>query len=229
MKYALIITFLASINSFGQSKIGVKLYQNTDFFDATYYNSQANEFEEISHINFNRFSVAIDINGKNNLNHEIEAFIPEITRSITHVQFPLEYEFRRSSSFESKISSYALRYEINKTLTHLSKPLAFNVGLALNPYFVNVEYEPNNSATFYRSEKYYGGSFNVIPRMIFRLSNRFTADLNVPFKIFDIWREEDQVNNPFIPITQQRKKDWNHSFLEDAYTIRLGITYYFSD
>src|SRR5687768_1763445 len=123
MKYAFVITFLASINSFGQAKIGVKLYQNTDFFDATYYNSQSYEFEKIIHINFHRFSVAIDIKSKNNLNHEIEAFIPEISRSINYVQFPLEYEFRRSSSFESVISSYAFRYEINKTLTHSSKRL----------------------------------------------------------------------------------------------------------
>jgi hypothetical protein len=148
MKYALVITFLASINSFGQSKIGVKLYQNTDFFDATYFSSQSYEFERITHINFSRFSVAIDIKSKNNLNHEIEAFIPEISRSITHVKFPLEYEFRTSSLFESIILSYAFRYEINKTLTHSSKRLAFNLGLALNPYFVNVEYEPNNPSTF---------------------------------------------------------------------------------
>ncbi|HKZ39164.1 MAG TPA: hypothetical protein VJ184_15985, partial [Chryseolinea sp.] len=67
MKYALVFTFLMSINSFGQSKIGIKIYQNTDFFDATYYNSQSYEFEKISHVNFNRFSIAIDIKGKNNL------------------------------------------------------------------------------------------------------------------------------------------------------------------
>jgi hypothetical protein len=82
---------------------------------------------------------------------------------------------------------------------------------------------------FYRSEKYYGGSFNVIPRMIFRLSNRFAGDLNIPFKIFDIWWQENLIKNPLIPIAQQRMKDWNHSFLEDAYTMRLGVTYYFSD
>jgi len=112
-----------------------------------------------------------------------------------------------------------------------SKQLAFNIGLALNPYFVNAEYKPkpNNPNTFYSSEKYFGGSFNVIPRMIFRLSNRFTGDLNVPFKIFDIWREVYEVKNPLIPISQQRKQDWKYSFLEAAYTIRLGITYYFNN
>ena len=91
------------LSSYAQQKIGIKIYQNTDLFNAEYYSgseyygARNKSLTESDRVNFNRFSLALDINTKKNLTHEIEFFIPEIKKSSNKIQFPLNYEFKKDN------------------------------------------------------------------------------------------------------------------------------------
>jgi hypothetical protein len=68
---------LIVLSSYAQQKIGIKIYQNTDLFntkyfsDDEYFGARNKSLTEPDRINFNRFSLALDINTKKNLTHEI--------------------------------------------------------------------------------------------------------------------------------------------------------------
>ena len=59
----------------------------------------------------------------------------------------------------------------------------------------------------------------------YKFSQRFSIDLNVPLKIYDLRVEKNKIKNPAIPIRQQTTNDYNHIYLESAYSIRLGLMY----
>lgn len=138
----------------------------------------------------------------------------------------MNYEFQKERpDFEGQASSYSLRYELSRTLTNKAKRLGFNVGVGINPYYVLVEYIPNVDNSYYSSTKLYGFVMNLIPRVKYKLSERFSVDLNMPFKIYDLRAERRTIKNPAIPVNQQTKIDYNNIFFESAYTFRLGLMY----
>lgn len=213
------------IYSFGQNNFGIKIYQNTDIFKTQYYNYTDKETTKIKNINFNRASLAVDIETKKGYTHEIEFLIPEISKSLDHVQFPLNYEFRKGTTFKATASSYSLRYELSKTLTNKAKRFALLLGVAINPYYVFEEYAPNTETTYYVSTKLYGSAMNITTRIKYKLSQRFSIDLNIPLKIYDLRAERTRVKNPNFPIHQQTWTNYSNIFFESAYTIRLGLMY----
>jgi hypothetical protein len=230
MKTALLTTLsiLSSICSFGQSSFGVKVYQNTDLFKTIYNERRNNLVTSFEQINFSRISLAADIHTKNGFQHEVEFFIPEISKSLDDIQYPMNYEFRKDVTFDGKASSYSLRYEFSKRLTNESKRFGFSIGAGINPYYLHIEYIPNVETTYYWSTELYGFALNFTPRINYKISRRFNVDLNVPLKIYDLRGEKNEVNNPAIPIRQQTTNDVDHIFFESAYTIRLGLAYKFA-
>ena len=222
------ISTLSVLCSFGQSTVGIKIYQNTDLFKIIYDESRNNLLTSSEQINFNRISLAVDIHTKKGFVHEIEFFIPEISKSLDDIQYPMNYEFRKDTTFDGEGTSYSLRYELSNTLTDESKRFGFAIGAGINPYYVHVEYIPNVETTYYWSTQLYGFAFNFTPRINYKISRRFNIDLNVPLKIYDLRLEKNQVNNPAIPIRQQNTNDVDHIFFESAYTIRLGLAYKFT-
>ena len=211
--------------TFGQKSLGIKIYQNTDLFSIEYRewgNSKPTVSEEV---NFNRISLAASLQTKSKFVHEVELFIPEISKPLDKIQYPMNYELRRDETFDGEVSSYSFRYEFSKTFTDDTKRLGFGLGAGINPYYVHIEYIPNVETTFYFSSRLYGFVVNVTPRISYRLSNRFSIDLNVPLKIYDLRWEKIRVDNPAIPITQQTVTTLDNIFFEDAYTIRLGVMY----
>ncbi|HMG93724.1 MAG TPA: hypothetical protein VK589_26885 [Chryseolinea sp.] len=229
MKTTLLTTLsiFGAICSYSQT-FGVKVYQNTDFFKTIYNESSNNLVTSSEQVNFNRISLAVDIHTKNGFLHEVEFFIPEISKSVDNIQYPMNYEFRKDATFDGEATSYSLRYELSKTLTNESNRFAFAIGAGINPYYVHIEYIPNVETTYYWSTKLYGFGLNLIPRINYKISRRFIIDLNVPLKIYDLRAEKNQVNNPAIPIRQQETEDLHHIFFESAYTIRLGLEYKFA-
>lgn len=220
---------LTSICSFGQKRIGIKLYQNTDIFEIQYHDSRNNVVEKFDKVSFNRLSLAINIDTKKDYIHEIEFLIPEVSKSYINVQYPMNYELKKETQdFEGQASSYSLRYELSKSLTNKAKRLGFNLGLGINPYYVQVEYIPNVETSFYSSTKHFGFVFNMVPRVKYNLSQKFSIDLNVPLKIYDLQVAKYQVDNPSIPMRQQTTFDHSNIFFENAYTIRIGLMYKFS-
>lgn len=218
------LLILVSICSFSQ-KVGIKVYQNTDFFETVYNESRTNLQTSSEQVNFNRFTIALDFHTKNNFLHEVEFFIPEISKSLDDVQYPMNYEFRKDDTFDGEATTYSLRYEFSKKLTNESNRFGFSFGAAINPYYVHLEYIPNVETTYYWSTRLYGFAVNLVPRINYKISNRLNIDLNVPLKVYDLRFEENKVNNPAIPIRQQETNDVDHIFFESAYTIRLGVEF----
>ncbi|AYB30910.1 hypothetical protein [Chryseolinea soli] len=211
--------------SFGQKNFGIKIYQNTDFFETQYYNSGLNRRTKVDNVNFSRFSLALDMETKKGYTHEIELMIPELSKSLDNIQFPMNYKFREAEWLDGEATSYSLRYELSKTLTNKVKRFGFNLGLGINPYYVHVEYIPNIENAYHLSNKLYGFAVNAIPRVTYKLSPRFRLDLNVPLKIYDLRGEKTRIKNPNIPLRQQETTEHSNIFFESAYTIRLGIMY----
>lgn len=219
------LSISSMICSFGQKNIGIKIHQNTDLFEAKYYESITGELTRFNNVNFNRISFAVNIDTKQGYTHEIELLIPELLKPLDNIQFPLNYEFRKGATFEGQASSYSLRYELSKTLTNQTKRFCFNLGLGINPYYVHLEYIPNVETTFYWSTKLYGLVLNMVPRIKYKISQRIGIDLNVPLKIYDLRGEKNRIKNPAMPINRQTNKENNNIFFESAYTIRLGVMY----
>lgn len=227
MKKIILVTYfiLIAIFSFGQKKYGIKIYQNTDIFKTQYYESRGRTLTKLNVVNFSRPSLAIDIHTKNSFTHEIELLIPEVSKSVENIQYPLNYEFRKDITTKGKASSYSIRYELNKTLTNESNRFSFSAGVGINPYYVRIEYIPIVETTFYMSTKLYGFAFNLTPRLKYKLSKRISVDLNIPLKIYDLRGQRNWIRNPLIPIGQQKNNDYRSIFFETAYTIRLGLMY----
>jgi len=218
------LSISSMICSFGQNNIGIKIYQNTDLFE-TQYESRFGQVTKVENVNISRISMAVDIETKKGYTHELEFLIPEISKSLDDVQFPLNYEFRKDQTFDGYADSFSLRYELSKTLTNKARRFAFLLGVGINPYYVHIEYEPNVETTYYWSTKLYGFALNVTPRIKYKLSQRFSIDLNVPLKIYDLRGERNRVKNPAIPIRQQTFNDNNSIFFENVYTLRFGLMY----
>ncbi|HYI76564.1 MAG TPA: hypothetical protein VEW65_03035 [Chryseolinea sp.] len=225
-KVVLVALFISNaIYSLGQNDFGVKIYQNTDIFETQYYESRTRETTKVKNVNFNRITFAVDIDTKKGYTHEIEFLIPEISKPLENIQYPLNYEFRKDETFDGAASSYSFRYEISKTLTDKAKKFSFLLGVGINPYYVHIEYEPNVENTYYWSTKLYGFALNITPRIRYKVSQRFSFDLNVPLKIYDLRGEKINVENPAIPIRQQTTNEYSNIFFESAYTIRFGLMY----
>jgi len=180
------ISTLSVLCSFGQSSVAVKIYQNTDLFKIIYNEGRNNLVTSSDQVNFNRISLAVDFHTKKRFVHEIEFFIPEISKSLDDVQYPMNYEFRKDVTFDGEGTSYSLRYELSKALTDESKRFGFAIGAGINPYYVHLEYIPNVETTYYWSTMLYGFALNFTPRINYQISRRLNIDLNVPLKIYDL-------------------------------------------
>ncbi len=229
MKYYILFSafLLFVINSSAQRTFQAKVYQNTDYFKVSYYNSQTNSTTNSNNVNFSRISLAFAINTRKNFTHEFEILIPELSKSIYNVKLPLNYSFQDDEAREGTINTYSLRYELSKVLSDPFKKIRFNLGLGMNPYFTETEYEPKASYAYYTNTKLFGVSFNLIPRINYNITDRILIDLNIPFKLYDLQFEDTRVNNPSLPIRQQSSNEFTDVFFENAYTIRLGVSYVF--
>ncbi|MGC3947382.1 MAG: hypothetical protein QM762_23180 [Chryseolinea sp.] len=222
-----LLAFSCIVASFGQRSFGVKIYQNTDFFDAEITDTDTRTQTTVHNVNANRFSVALNLFSKRRVIHELELFIPEVSKSLDNMQYPMVYDLKKGSSISGKGTSYSVRYELSRTLTREDKRLKFSGGVGINPYYVHLEYLPLNTYTYYADSRLYGAAVNITPHLTFDLTPRFCLDLSVPIKVYDFRANEYQVRNPAIPIEQQISKNYSSIFFESAYTIRLGISYVF--
>jgi hypothetical protein len=227
MKRIILTAFaiLSVICSFGQKKFGIKIYQNTDIFETQYYVGNG-EMMKFDIVNFDRFSFALNIDSKKRFTHEIEVLIPEVEKPLVKVRFPVNYEFGRSPAFEGRVSSYSLRYEFTKTLSKNTKGFSFDCGIAINPFFVLIEYLQPGGTHSFGSRRFHGFSLNAVPRMKYKLNDRLTIDLNMPLKIYDLYKGYASY---ILPSNPKRNSDfYTSSFFEDVYTIRLGLMYKFN-
>jgi len=220
-------TFLVceAIYSFGQPGNSFKLYQNTDIFPVQCTNLNPRETTKQVKTNFSRISVAFVLHSKKNYFHEIELMIPEFSKPMEKLKFPMNYRIWKADAYDETGSSFSFRYELGKLLAEKSKPVDFLLSAGLNPYFVQLEHTPTNTNGYYNLATFYGVALNVTPRLHFRLNQRFSIDLNAPIRIYNLQVGKYRQDNPILPIEQQRRTEINHLFFEPVYTIRLGLMY----
>lgn len=220
----LLITCITK-TSFAQSGLSFKIYQNTDIFQTRLTDYRFGNVATENNINFSRISLAFDLITKKGFAHEVEILIPEFSKPIEKLQFPIQYTFRKEGKLEGEAYSYSLRYEINKLLADKSERIDFLLGLGINPYYVKLESIPNSPNAYYSSLVLYGFALNVTPRFYYKLNRLFTIELNAPIRIYNFQREKNRIDDPLLPLRQQRINQIDHLFFEPAYTIRLGLRY----
>jgi hypothetical protein len=228
MKHFLLFAFIVlSTFAVAQNKTGLKIYHNTDIFNVEYKHlSYAPRTTSEQKINFNRFSIAVDIPSRRFI-HELEVFIPEISKSVERAQFPFDSQFMVSDEYDDSFYSFALRYEITKQITKDKSPFSFSVGVGLNPGFTVAIYERLTSFIYSSTDKTFSVSLNLIPRISYAISKKISLDLNVPLKVYDFRFLFREVENPNLPYRMQKQEESQHVFFEDVYTVRFGIQYRF--
>ncbi len=214
-----------AIHAFGQQGFSFKLYQNTDIFQLQCINLQPRETIKQGKTNISRISFAFVLLSKKSYFHEVEFQIPEISKPIEKLDFPLNYTYFKGDSLDEKGSSYSFRYELGKLLGDKSKPFNFLLSAGINPYYVQLEFTPTSPNTYYNSLTFYGFALNATPRLYYKLNRHFSIDLNAPIRIYNLQVDKYRQDNPILPIQQQRSSEINHLFFEPVYTIRLGLMY----
>jgi hypothetical protein len=224
-KFFLVVSIFATVTCYGQNKLGVKVYHNTDLFTIKSTDYRAQVVTEERKPAFSRISVALELKKINRITHELEVFVPTFSQTLSSPQYPLNYDLRADVWYDTKVTSYALRYEVNKSLTNSRNRFNVGIGVAVNPYFVQVKYNPTSPNIYYWSTKLFGAALNFIPRFNYKITHRVSAEINFPFKIYDYRAQKERVHNPAIPIRHQQSGFLKGIFFEDAYTIRTGMTY----
>lgn len=125
----------------------------------------------------------------------------------------------------TQTKSFAFRYEVNTTLLSLSKYVDLNLGVGLNPYRATIAYMPTVPIVYERLNRCEGATLNVTPRIVFKLSERFSVDVNIPLNVYTLYKKTDHIKNPNIPPAQQVETEWVSRFFPDTYTLRVGIMY----
>lgn len=227
-KLLILLLACAAISSFGQQGQSFKLYQNTDIFQLQCIRLNPREETKQVKTNFSRISLAVTFTSRKRSFHEVELLIPEFSKPIEKLDFPLEYIIFKGESFDQTANSFSFRYEFGKLLGDKSKPINFLLSTGINPYYVQLEYVPTIPNDFYRLTTYYGFALNATPRLYFKLNRRFNIDLNLPIRIYNFQKATYRIDNPILPAQQQRFTKTNHLFLEPVYTLRLGLMWHLS-
>src|SRR6187551_2484282 len=124
IKTRLLITLFVceAIYSFGQQGLSFKVYQNTDIFQQQCIILNPREEIMQTKTNFSRISFAAVLLSKKNYFHEVEIQIPEFSKPIEKLDFPLKYTFWKGEAHEEAGSSVSFRYEYGKLLGDKTNP-----------------------------------------------------------------------------------------------------------
>jgi hypothetical protein len=142
-------------------------------------------------------------------------------------QYPRTYEtfYRDVHTPNLRSSTIAARYELTRKFDS-DGPLKFSLGAGFNPYFTQLDF-PETGNNFPVIQKILGASLNVVPRLSYNISKRFSAELNIPFKLYDFQFFRYNVRDPGLSLRQQTRDEVKSIFFQNAYTIRLGVIYTF--
>ncbi|SRR5260221_4966056 len=100
---------LSTFFTFAQKGIELKVYQNTDVFKVSQYNSQGQVFLQ-QQIKFGRISVAVAFRSKTKFFHEIELFVPRIDQSSNDLGLAMNYQLDEAKTGQTRrTSSYSFR------------------------------------------------------------------------------------------------------------------------
>ncbi|MEP2771557.1 MAG: hypothetical protein ABJH05_05380 [Fulvivirga sp.] len=226
MKRLIFLSLLIVIiqNSYGQKKINLSFYQNTDVFEINKNYFLTGNNESSKKYNFNRISIAVNTKIKK-LNHEIEFVIPNFSSKI---KLPMEYTIIQSPYYKSSFMSYEFRYKIGKEIYKFTESLTFKVSTGINPYYSKIENDTINLDNLNfapKNIKTLGISINVVPELNYVLSDKWILKFNIPLKLYDFRKSKLYIDDPALQARQRTRIDQKHIFFEKTYTFQFGIGY----
>jgi hypothetical protein len=227
IKRALVIPFFffAALFSSAQERKSLKIYQNTDIFRVSYRNSWTGELRKSSIISFSRISLGLDLSSGEGYKHEIEVFIPEVKKPFDRAGFPMNYEFMEHPYYNGYVSSYSMRYVVRKAMGDRAKKLKVNLGLGLNPYYINSKYLSTITEDAFVKDSKFGAVLDGVPEIEYKIGERLSLIASVPVKIFDLQRQLTHWYHPDLSIRERKDTDVKGIFFESSFTIRLGLMY----
>ncbi len=97
------------------------------------------------------------------------------------------------------------------------------LGLAIAPQMSRWRVEPMVSNIFLRWNNTYTISAQILPRAIMDLNSRFFLEINAPIRIYDLAIVYSRINNPSLPIEQQRSNHADGSFFPELFELNIGL------
>lgn len=166
-------------------------------------------------------TIALNWSGKRQNIHELE---------LTHFNFDIQNEYDQwhigSNQSKSTVVNIAIRYEtifsFLKNKNTLIKP---QLGVAFSPFIDYFNSIPYTSANYPVRDVRFGLKHYAIPRCLIQLSKKWSVDLNVPILIAQAQFLSKVINNPTIPVSDQKYSLFDFDMLQREYSVRVGVCY----
>jgi hypothetical protein len=126
---------------------------------------------------------------------------------------------------EIKTFDFGLRYQFTLNIKKEGK-LIPQLGLSFLSLYNRTKADPLTSNSYYRRSESFRQVISIAPQVKFNCGKRTFIDLAVPLDVFDITSVYMKINNPAIPIRQQRNSHLDASFNEEVFErlhLRLGV------
>jgi hypothetical protein len=208
----------------------LKLYSNFSF--GRYETSSSSSYSYTTkHTDFGHFSPAFSWYSLKGNFHEIE-----LSR-IRFNSYKSEEKYIDSNGMTKTLSggsegysSYlSLRYEYSWQLfkKRVEPKILSYIGLSVSPY-IGLNSMEWKSATMYPTRNnVVGSTIAVVPRVVFKFTEKLFLDVNTPLNIIDLSREGTKSSNPSKPIEQQKSVKTNFTNGILGIQVRVGIGYRF--
>ncbi len=119
------------------------------------------------------------------------------------------------------------RYSYNVSLGSNERFQSF-MGLGIVPQFQREVIEPKVSS-FKTATTDLGADLELIGSAIFSLNEHLKLNVSLPVKIWNGNYEWSRVDNPAIPLRQQKNAEFKKEFFPTRFEVKVGITYQFKE
>lgn len=182
----------------------------------------------------NKYFVGVGANASfypTDYNHTSPAVYFHIQKnaSVLH-SFSISDVFAKKTSAAKNIDNVELRqqdYGIAYQYTHLffkKSPIQPGIGGGLNLYYLYRNARPqvgNYPSTFQKG----GITGQIVPSLKYTLKDKWMFLLQIPFSVMDYGLVSTQLENPSLPLIQQKNAYFNFNALPGTYAIQASISY----
>jgi hypothetical protein len=129
------------------------------------------------------------------------------------------------SNEEIKTFDFGLRYQFTLNVRKEGK-IVPQLGLSFLSLYSGSKHNPQVSYAYSRKNSTFREVISVVPQVKFNCGNRTFLDLAIPLDVFNIVIASMQINNPAIPVRQQKNLESEASFndqISEKLHVRLGF------
>lgn len=208
----------------------IKLYTNFDLTPKYLYNDSDTLREYEKEINGFNFSPALVFYSQNGNSSEIEIsrfrFSNIYNKKYSLIDSIGAEETILSADYEKQFELF-LRYEYKLALFKKKEWEKFKaiIGFSATPYFQWIKHQPEVSNEFSRSRTTVGLFMSVIPRVEYKLNDRWYLDLNIPLSLATMNFITNRSSNPLLPIEERKVSIIDFHNGPIAFAVRFGVGY----